>query len=636
MTKFYCDHGAYSAYSATPTWGVPQDGDGKAKTASTAAAQASIVFSGVPAGSISVCGVSLSPTFATDANTSANNLAAAINAATGVVSTTGFRSGAVQLRNAVYARGPAGGAPAGTCQIMTRMGSADFNGQVAIAHSLTNVNAGSSSLNFSGGVSGCWGYVFNNAGTIWPSSLGLGQYGIFAANKPFADTTAPGDVIAIRSGKTVAVSPNNYITVTPANMGSAAAPIVFEVDDSTEWSDGTNPVLKFSQANTGNINWIMFAANASAFFHVKAKKYSTGQRSLVFESTGTNFSNGSLFVQTGTPMRLENVDFYCPGSYSATSNYVQVMGGFVGSVAATTEFVGCRFLNPAQTTVPFTNFTNGSIANFYGCEFAQQNATSAQTAGVLRFFPNGNASASFRFVGCKFTGFVVGSKLHSEVQWCEGTFVDLIDCDFGNITVRGQTISTMALSYRARNGIKGSSVKGLRDFFYETTTGFCEWNSSKGFPTLNAVLHDEVTPWSLFLTTTNVPANIAPRSPFESPLLYKENSGSDGAKTLTVNLLVESTLGWTQGDIWAVISYTDSAGNLVTTDTYSASGVALTTSTASWSSTTFNGQTWLPRKFSISLPDVKGGSILSVQLLAAKSVANDTLGVFVDPEMVLS
>ena len=64
MADFYVDHGAYaSALGATPTWGVPQEGDGTTKDAATASAIASIAFASVPTtGTFSVCGATVSTT----------------------------------------------------------------------------------------------------------------------------------------------------------------------------------------------------------------------------------------------------------------------------------------------------------------------------------------------------------------------------------------------------------------------------------------------------------------------------------------------------------------------------------------------------------------------------------------------
>ena len=109
MSDFYVDHGVYaSALGTTPTWGVPQEGDGSAKDAATAASIGSVLFGSVPtSGTISVCGVSISTTGVLSAGSvdaAANALASNINATTTAVA-AGVAAGLPQLRNLVFARG---------------------------------------------------------------------------------------------------------------------------------------------------------------------------------------------------------------------------------------------------------------------------------------------------------------------------------------------------------------------------------------------------------------------------------------------------------------------------------------------------------------------------------------------------
>jgi hypothetical protein len=182
MADLFCDHGAYaSALGATPTWGVPQDGDGSSKDASTAASIGSVLFGSVPtSGTITVCGASVSTTgvlAAASVAAAADALAANINATTNAVSTTfantGCPTNANQLRNIVFARGPSGGAPAGTCQIMSRFGSATHNA-TAIAHTFNGTPTVSQ---FTGGVGGCWGTAINPAALGVASSIAARDYG---------------------------------------------------------------------------------------------------------------------------------------------------------------------------------------------------------------------------------------------------------------------------------------------------------------------------------------------------------------------------------------------------------------------------------------------------------------------------
>ena len=104
----------------------------------------------------------------------------------------------------------------------------------------------------------CWrcrrvlGYLFNHAATIWASAVAIGGYGVWAAALPYMGAINAGDVVKVRSGKTLTLSTNTNVTWTMAAMGSAGSPVRFDIDDSSVWSDGTDPVLKITESHTGN------------------------------------------------------------------------------------------------------------------------------------------------------------------------------------------------------------------------------------------------------------------------------------------------------------------------------------------------------------------------------------------------
>ncbi len=198
---------AMTAQHGTPlsvaTWGECQDGDGTAKTAATPST-AEIVFTGVPSsGSIYVLGVVVTATWATSADNCANLLATAINALTTTAVGPASFTTRSQVRNHLYARGPANGAPAGTCQVMTRQGSADHAGLICFTHTLNNVSS-AGTVNFSGGTGGAWGWLMNHASTIWPSAIAQDQYGLWASAFSYTGSVSGGDVVKVRSGKTIA------------------------------------------------------------------------------------------------------------------------------------------------------------------------------------------------------------------------------------------------------------------------------------------------------------------------------------------------------------------------------------------------------------------------------------------------
>lgn len=633
MSTKYCDHLAYGAYAAVPTWGAAQDGDGTATTPGTPST-AEIVFTGVPSsGVINVLGVPVTVTWATSATNCANLLATAINAlATVAVGPASFTTKS-QVRNHLYARGPANGAPANTCQIMTRQASADHAGLIAITHTLNNVSS-PATINFSGGSGGAWGYMLNPA-VIWPSAVALGGYGWYCGIGSYTGSRDPGDVVEVRSGKTITLPNSTTFTMAASAMGSASAPVVFRIDDGTVWpADGSTPVLKFTQLMNGTVQFHTPVAACFAVF--AAKKYASGQRSLVFEVTGgSSFQSAIRLSAGGSPCKWDNVDFVCAGTYPTSQNVVVWTGGPLAiNAQLMTMYHGCRLVWPGQSTGTYLQAINGGGLDLDNCELAQTSPDSAQSVGLFNFFVGGTTTSRYRINALKCTGFVAGSRLRAQGAWPEGVNVAFTDCDFGNVTVRGPTIANTALAaQRALAGCYGASNFGARDFFSDTNQGFVEWNSSRGYPTLNARLLDGVTPWVIFATPTNQAVNISTVSPLRLPNLVKINTLATASRTATVRVLVESTLGWTGREISAAFSYRNSAGDFVLVNTFDGAAPALSASAATWSSTTYNGQTWLAKEFAVMLPDLPFGAELTAIVAIHTSVTNDTLGVFVDPEI---
>lgn len=635
MATKYCDHGVYT-YAATPTWGVPQDGDGTEKTASTASATASWALNAATAAAgatISVMGATLTCVASGAGNNQFNagtgttlidNIVTAINRTSNTVTVAAQASGwsTPKVQDAVFAR-----RTGNNLEVMTRAGSATYNGLTAMTHTgLTGTVP--SNPTWSGGVSGCLGWIFNHDATIWPSAVARAAYGIWAANKPHAGVMNGGDVVKIRANKTLTLTTNTSTSPTTAAMGSLTAPVIFQIDDGTEWpADGSTPVLTFYQSNTNNTR-NDFAYSATTFAHIVAKRYAGGGSNLVFNfipGGGQGDSTASHQITAG-PVQFYDIDFYpkpqFANSLSSTASNKPV-------------FKNCRFTWAKQYGMPFVAHGNGTMADFIGCEFKQETPNAAQTSGVLSLIGSGATSLT-QFIGCKLVGFVSGSTLYTTNVLNDGQFVSFQNCAFGNVSNRVGQVSVIAgASERSLGKVSGTSSEATRDFFFESKQGFCEWNALKGYPTLNATLTVAGTPWVIYAATSNQSTNLGQCYPFSLPPITKINSLTTGTRTLTVNLLLESTLAWTKKDISLSVTYTDGSG-LVTLDSFDPFGGALTTSTAAWSSTSYNGQTWVKRSFDISLPGLIEGAEVSVVLKLHTPVANNTLGVFIDPELIIA
>ena len=668
MTTVYVDHGAYAAYAATPTWATPQDGDGSATTASATSSTVAVVFTAnatAASSSVTVCGVVFSAisgansglNFQVGASLSAtlDNLVTQINACTTAVGAGVADNGTPQLRNLVFARKTG----TDTLEVMSRHGSTRCNGATNINWKTTAANWTSSTTlpaSFAGGVGGCWGYLFNHAATIWASAVAIGGYGVWAAALPYMGAINAGDVVKVRSGKTLTLSTNTNVTWTMAAMGSAGSPVRFDIDDSSVWSDGTDPVLKITESHTGNTlkTW---GHLVSTFAHINAKQYSGGQRNLVVESTGNGPTIPVTAIMYGGPVRFDNLDIYCPGTPTASpgpqsSCMAQFLAGSITATAGVSSvFKNCRVVQPGQApsantyALIYQGVNVASRADFINCEFS---LTAPSTAWVHTLSPNsGGQSICVQLDSCVFTGFVSGSRLLSTSvpSPALGQVLFAKNCSYGGITVLGPTY--MGLGSGVLNvgmmGFYSSSQYGNREFVIDRAGKlYVEWVAAKGRPTLNAKLHDGVTPWSIYATTTATAANIGRHSPAELPRIGKAIPAgyllAEAVRTFRLNFLLESNLSWTKQDISLLIDYIGTDDVPRTLDTYDATAGALSTdATSEWSATTWNGQTWNPKYFSVTTPvAVKAGTEVGIYVRIHTTCSADTRGVIIDPEIVIT
>lgn len=620
-----------------PAWGVAQDGDGTAKTLATPST-ADIVFTGVPSsGTIFLLGVVVSPAWATSANNCANLLAASINALT--TTAVGPASFVVksQVRNHVYARGPAKGAPSGTCQVMTRQASASHAGLVAFTHTLNNVSS-SATVNFTGGTGGVLGYVTTTA-SIWPSGVGQGSYGLFGGGVMYTGNLSNGDTLHNRGGKTC-YFPTGCAHTLPAK-GTADLPTLILFDDATEWpADAPNPVFTLI-GNNNAANAFQLACPNSASLRLRASDYGSGSRGFVLAAHGSGGNNTPAISYQGSNV-FENVKLLAISS-GHSPQIAQASNNYTG--AARTEFINCliewQSANLNLLTPNAATFQGAIELN--GCEFKANSQAIAHSSVITNFQA---INSNVKLAGCTFTGFVVGSRLFPAGSNATSSDCALIavDCDWGNVTVRGPNFLASAAgeSSPGGRGFFGASQFGYREFNWDRAgRGYAEWVFAKGRPTLNALLPDGVTPWSIFFTTTPTAANIAKHSPVDFPSINKRLPEAvdlaEAVRTFTVNFLVESTLGWNTSDLSILLTYQGTDGVVRVMSSYDPAGAALTTSTAAWTTTTWNGQTWLKRSIAFTTPvAVKGGSEASCVVRIGNIATNDTLGIILDPEVLLA
>ena len=640
-TTITCAYGNPLAVPLAGLWGVPQEGNGTATTASTASATAQIVLTAQPtAGNLlTICGITFGATSGGTINyaiggtltVTVSNIVAAINAAATTVA-IGVAPGTPQLRDLIVARNLSGT----TVDIMTRIGCESLNhaANAAVAISSTGWGTAPTITQFVGGVGGAFGYCHNGVGSIWPSARAVWQYGIWAATFPYTYAVQPGDVFKIRANKIVRVGDIAASATMTSTGGTVADPVVYQIDDGTEWpADGSAPVLRFKV----DIKTSSVTITQSGVPWYYAKRHSNGDYSLVWEVKGTASSSFIMFA--GLVQRFEGIQWICPGTTISNTARVAVQAQLGGSNNGISLWQTCNWTMPGVATHRWVEVAGGSgiRAEFIDCDFV---ATAPTTP--LAGFNGSIGGARWRYINCRFIGFIVGSAISSPApnQPLGELGAVFRNCDMGGITSRGPYYLGISASAEYDIGTRGvmfSSRYGTRNFGYERLgRGFCEWDGSKSFPTLNARLMDGSTPWSIYGVSGSSSNCVGKINPFEMPALSFLNSLPTGPRTITLNFLLESTLAWTKADISVLLSYSKPDGTVVTIDTFDPAGAALDASTEAWSTTLYNSQNWTKRKFSFTTPDsILTGTEICAYVRILSPVPNSTLGFFIDPELVV-
>lgn len=632
----------------TPVWGVAQDGDGAAIGAATPAT-ASVVFTGVPSsGVISVLGVTVSPTWATSADNCANLLATAINAASGTAVSPASFTVKSQVRNHVFARGPANGAPAGTCQIMTRQGSAAHNGLTAVTHTLNNVSS-PGTITFSGGASGAWGWLTLRASS-WPSAA-VARYGVLCADRPFCGPVAAGDRVILRANKFVPCIENAGLgfRASVSLGGTPTNPVTVQVDDGTVWpADGAEPQLTLWFPGFGGSTVAALELTQAHYTNWISRRYSATKYGTVLLGRygGAGARTWSLELNGG--QRAAGIDIVSDDGYSTITGYGS--GLPTNGYGAVIQFSRIKQATHAPSEAYIFGSGNNSFSTMLtlmDCIVDAGASASPQNPVVNPTYIN--AVSRLHFDGVRFLNFVVGSRLlpasvTSNVH-CGATFRN---CQFGGITVHGPNMLGGTAGVGDRFALQGNAATsgiGQRDFFLDHPRGWASWNSSRAFPTLNARLPDAVTPWSIQIIPSTVSTNIGPMTPFYAPRVVKINTLGAGVKTLTVEFGIEQSLAWNASNFAAIFEYEDESGNIVMVDTYDAFAAAFTASSAAWTnpagpqfSYSDSGLLYFNKyKFTITTPTaVKAGAEVAATFKVCSAVANQTQMIFVDPNVVIA
>lgn len=665
MADYYCDHGAYaSALGTTPTWGVPQEGDGSATTAATASSVASILFNAVPTtGNFVICGVTFaSPAGVLDAasvDAAANALAGLINGSTTTVGSS-VAVGTPQLRNLVYARGPADGAPGGTCQVMMRVGSTTLNhasnSNVALSHTFNGTAP--TVVQFIGGAGGCWGWAFNGntalgvGGSYAALSYGV-LYGGGMAVRP-ASVSVDADTVFFR---TSGGASKEIVTTVPGG----SAPIVFRGlnarmvhDSNTKWTgdSGTGTLrLKFSVlqqytsirlAPTSSASDVYGAMEAVALGGFELEYHSPGDyyaASVSFNNPDAHsdsiwsYSARLRFIDNGPCSNVQGPQFTPFGQYTGYSlSHHEVFEECVLDVVTPRAVV---------RTLPMLGQTNYGFVDvrLRGCKL-NLNINGPGNPGPL-FGPPGYDSASFdvQLEACTFTGYASGYTLANYSSTLGGMMQGRLVADnCSGLKLPDTYLGLQSTGYGGRHSSEvrkvfsqTSVVPGAgQGFRIELQTGVAEWlpNAAVKFPTLSAINALTGTAWSIRLLLLQSVGLSRARS-LASPDLQMLTTSGSGQKTVTLEVFIPSALA--AEVLRMMVGYTNVAGETKTesTSTLQASG-------ASWADTEpFTG--YVAKKLSLVTSDsVAANSRVVCTLHGVGTPPSAVTEVYLDPEFLVT
>jgi len=641
--------------TVVPTWGVPEDGDGVGKTASTASATVSIDLSAATAaagatisvmGAVLTCvtsGATVNQFNAGSGATLVANIVAAINRTTATSTIAAQATGwpTPKIQDAVFARV---GSPTTTLEIMTRAGSATYNSSTVATSGFTGGTFGP--YTFSGGVSGCWGYLWSH-NTAFPSALTIGTYGLWSTGSVLAGVAgtaaAGGDMVYVRAAKTLVQGAGTSVSLGIGPFtGNSSTPLDYLIDDGTQWpADGSTPVLVI-QNITGSSAQLTTSANyAAAYVNWRGTQYSSGQRNLVLRALSV--ANG-LNLSIGAGLSYFNMEVDMSGNTTGGLIHVAGTAGVSGKYYG--RSVNCLFKSPCMTVVSFSVSSAKGCHEFVGCTWDASGAATPHT-GLIGNFSSASNVTELTFEACRFINYPSGSRLFAVGAQTSGYVILLwSNISWGNIGSRGP-VSLTAYSERRLSRVHGSMTQfGSRDWFIDASAGYADWTPGNGYPTLNARLDDGTTPYVIrVIPSTWASDAIGQTIPFELPRIGKKNTLGTNILTVTCELAIEQSISWTKRDVAILVVYQDSSGDVRVIDTHDPlNSGALTTSSVTWSSEVSGQVAFYPgpvlhnkKKISVTTPvSVLANSEVGVFVRFFTPVADTTKTIFVDPEITLA
>lgn len=657
MADYYLRQFGYPTYTAVPTgasWPLnAQDGDGYGPDLAVSAV-ASIDFAGVTAAAtntLSVMGALLTCVAsgaianqfnAGSAATLATNVAASINAATNPV-TSAVSAAVPQLRNLLYARVH----PTTTTmvQIMTRVGSATLNhaGNTSVAITSAGLTGTPSVVNFAGGVSGAWGYLWNGkplgtnyVGTIWPSAVAQNAYGcafVATANRPLVGPVLTHlDTVHVR-GDGQGLSSGNGSTGLAISI---TAQINLLVDDGTVWA-GQNNGFDFRHENTSsNQVWTVNAAAASGTLRpICLEARQPGKLRFRYAPVGVN-TTGAMSVQvSSSSLLLTNTSFFDDAT-AAGATGISVSLGSNGQLA----LEGCSFTFSRNVFTPVLSGGNTGASNkvqFSNCTFTWTSLASA--AGALVSIPAYGSPSILLMTNCKAIGATPRAVVYSGLAPSSHyiTLTNLAGFDLPN-TLLGLMGASSAVAPDDVFCV-AQNIGNNNGYRIETVYSVVDWNPAGGYPTLYSQLQNGMY-WSHRLILSAAENAARHGGTNELLQLNKTVEVVDAVATLTLEMLIPTAqaAGIFNEHFGLNVAYTTTDGTTqfetLGVTPRALPGTAMSGSSALWTLNSYAGYTAKKLVLTTSLP-VKQNSIIEVGLTQRRPMPAQ-VEIFLDPDMVIT
>ena len=652
MPNYYVDHEAYATnLGAAPTWGVPQEGDGSASTAATAAGTVSIVFTANAAATntVTVCGVVFTAVASGATGNQFNvgaaltdsitNLVNAINASSTAVA-AGVATGTPQLRNLVFARNTSGT----TLQVMMRVGSAALNGANNANCRATAAGwASSTSLpaDFVGGSGGCWGWLMNPTAIGAGSSLTALSYGVMVAALPICpvrhdaltvqNTPSLLDTIWARTktGITITCASNTFPAIGTPNYSHH---LVF--DSNTIWTgdSGTGQVLVNMAPTAADILLRLAPNTASQFKSVRCIRKGGLRFQQISSTTGQFLIAPQSSSGSRTAALWQGVIFESNAAVPSSVGNIRIQAA---SVFCGLRLKDCDLIdNVARTTwagAINVSSVDGALI-WEGGRIVNNHTAGGDPGPVVSSGVTG--AGTIRLIGVQVSGWSFGRyRVWSTSALAAGSELVAEACT--GITLGGYAnlSATDSQGPNTQTATTTSADAGL-GFRYEYRAGVVDWNpdAAPAYPTRSALLMDNVTPWSIkldwFAATVNVLSNLV------TPRMSAMNRLASAVRTVTLDFLTPVAVN--ARDVVMRLHYIGTDDRARTETTFGRES-ALTTPSNTWVGTA-SYPSHMPRRLSITTADpVKTGTEVAVYFEAAGAPPGGAgIQLYVDPEFGMS